>query len=271
MLSQPLCQLSVGVHSEQGQRDRNEDHHCISIDDKYLLFGDLRRVSFFAIFDGHGGSAVSLYLKTLLLNTFRNLIAKLCVEDSILDIDSFISNEFPTLEYEIIKSRIQSIRQKESVVENLIHLAFIRADILLKDKYMSYAIGSTAVVAILCDNTLYVSNIGDSEAIISEQSGNEIIIDRLSVLHNVTNEAEKSRIVYMGGKVFFGRVFGRLMTTRSFGDFEYKIPREKKDYINVEPHITALDLDKTHRYMILSCDGLWERLSYKEGIEYVQN
>ena len=72
--------MKVYSHSLQGKREANEDQHIhvLNMDNTDQT---MNPVNFFAVFDGHGGKAVSKYLKDNLpqffLNRFENVNIKL--------------------------------------------------------------------------------------------------------------------------------------------------------------------------------------------------
>lgn len=59
-----------------------------------------------------------------------------------------------------------------------------------------------------------------------------------------------------------GRVNGGLNLTRSFGDFDYK-RNSSLDYsqqmITCKPDIREVPRKKTDQFIIMGCDGIWER------------
>jgi serine/threonine protein phosphatase PrpC len=59
-----------------------------------------------------------------------------------------------------------------------------------------------------------------------------------------------------------GRVDGGLNLTRSFGDFDYK-RNEKLGYdeqkITCKPDIVKYDRCKNDEFIIMGCDGIWEK------------
>lgn len=76
------------------------------------------------------------------------------------------------------------------------------------------------------------------------------------------------RIAAAGGEIAYGMVSGELAVTRSFGDINFKHPRNKgsADFVSVRPHIRAIDLQPHDEFLILATDGLWDVLSHKEAI-----
>ncbi|CAO3652309.1 unnamed protein product [Cunninghamella echinulata] len=131
--------------------------------------------------------------------------------------------------------------------------------------------GATAVSALLTrDNVLYVSNVGDSRAIISTSNGKAI---PLSKDHKPTDPLETKRIKEAGGYVEFKRVNGSLALSRALGDFTFKnnsnLPPEKQA-VTAYPDITEHELTDNDEFMVLACDGIWDCLSNQEVVDYIR-
>ena len=75
----------------------------------------------------------------------------------------------------------------------------------------------------------------------------QVVAHNMTRAHKASDPAEKERIETMGGHVFFGRVFGALAVSRSFGDAKYKRPKTSKDFVSWEPDIKSVDLTTKHR------------------------
>lgn len=60
--------------------------------------------------------------------------------------------------------------------------------------------GSCAVITLIVDDICYIANVGDSRAIMSKNTGKEII--ELTEDHKPNNSNEKKRIMDNGGKVY---------------------------------------------------------------------
>jgi protein phosphatase 1G len=78
--------------------------------------------------------------------------------------------------------------------------------------------GTTAVVALVADNMLYVANAGDSRCVLSR---NGKAVD-MSIDHKPDMPSEKARIENAGAVIIEGRVNGNINLSRSIGDLEYK-------------------------------------------------
>ena len=127
-------------------------------------------ISYFGIFDGHGGDKCSKFLK-------QNL-------DTLL----FNSPYFPTNITESVKDAFQK-------AENQFSQYAIKGGKLV-DKS-----GSCALVALIINNTCYAINLGDSRALYSKDSGKEFY--QITRDHKPNDEKEKKRIEKMGGKVYY--------------------------------------------------------------------
>lgn len=225
---------NVYIVSKQGKRPTMEDTHAIHIFDQMKLF---------AVYDGHGGSHISKQLK----NYFHQIIfahlralpkkseanIKLALRDAFLDMDRRLYNAF------------------------------------LGNKDIS---GSTANVVLQIKNKLFISNLGDTRAVIftmgkDGKSPGRVIYNTID--HRPGLASEKERISKMGGKIIDSRVNGILAVSRAFGNFEFGLGLKTSgnNYlgelspVSPDPVIKMIDLDKLPEgkiYGLIACDGLWD-------------
>jgi len=231
--------LSSGVSEAQGRRDTMEDTHK-HIDDllaipEFAQISSFKKVAYYAVFDGHGGDQTAKMVE----NALHPRI--------------FSSEEF---------SRGDVNAALEKGFEDMDRVVVEEAN---KNNWMN---GSTCVVGLVLDGVLTVANIGDSEGVlISVSPTGETIAQNLTKPHKATDPGEKERIEALGGHVFFGRVFGALAVSRSFGDAKYKKPKTSKDFVSWEPFIESIPLTQDHKFLVLACDGLWDVMTHKEVAE----
>ncbi|KAA8523280.1 hypothetical protein F0562_009703 [Nyssa sinensis] len=119
------------------------------------------------------------------------------------------------------------------------------------------AVGSTAVVAIICPTHIIVANCGDSRAVLCRGK----VAVPLSVDHKPNREDERARIEAAGGKVIRWdgfRVSGVLAMSRSIGD------RYLEPYVIPDPEMMFVTRAKEDECLILASDGLWDVMTNEE-------
>ncbi|CAL1269715.1 unnamed protein product [Larinioides sclopetarius] len=131
-----------------------------------------------------------------------------------------------------------------------------------------YLSGSTATVAIVRLNRIYVANVGDSRCVLSRKGQ---AID-MSLDHKPDDPEEQARIIGAGGSVSEdGRVDNCLNLSRAFGDFKFKgdsfVPSQQ--CITAEPFIKSVDIEKDDDFLIIASDGIWNSMSSQEVVDYI--
>ena len=226
------------------------------------------KISFFAIFDGHGGEVCSSYLK----HNFLNFL----IEDKNFpnDIKESILNTVEKIEKEFNKKYVD-------ILNNNIDLS-----------------GSCACIILIIDNKIYAINIGDSRAIISYDIGSKI--QPLTIDHKPNNPIEYNRIIKIGGKVYIDnddddrdydklnfidkendfddyinnnyifRIYPcHLAVARTIGDLKAK----NKNYGGLPgeiisiPDIYVYDISTNMDFIIIGCDGIYDNLTNEEIID----
>ena len=119
---------------------------------------------------------------------------------------------------------------------------------------------------------LYCVNLGDCRTILC-RNGRAV---NLSVDHKANLKPEVDRIKKMGGYVSLGRIFGRLMITRAFGDFELKMKQDMENnfhivnFVSIEPDIRYMRLNyETDRFLLMASDGIFDRITSQEAIDFI--
>ncbi|PTD03168.1 Protein phosphatase 2C 3 [Fusarium culmorum] len=227
--------LIYGVSAMQGWRISMEDAHTTVLDLDTAKTHD-SKLSFFGVFDGHGGDKVALFTG----QNIHNIIFKQ---------DTFKSGDYA-----------QGLKDG--------FLATDRA-ILNDPKYEEEVSGCTACVSLIAGNKLYVANAGDSRGVLGIKGRAK----PLSQDHKPQLENEKNRITAAGGFVDFGRVNGNLALSRAIGDFEFKKSAElspENQIVTAYPDVEQHDLTDEDEFLVLACDGIWDCQSSQAVVEFVR-
>ncbi|CAE7237803.1 Ppm1a [Symbiodinium sp. KB8] len=225
--------LTCALVSMQGWRVTQEDAHVMQLgvpghDD----------VSWFGVFDGHGGSLISN-------EAAKRLLGKIDLS----------STEPEALQAAMRKGFLEcdaEMRKMDAIQRGDDHS------------------GSTAITAFVTPTHIVTGNCGDSRAILVASSG----VKPLSFDHKPYNEAEAKRITEAGGTVTMRRVNGDLAVSRALGDYVYKhsrtLPAEKQQ-VSPEPEFTVHKRDAaTDQFLVLACDGIWDVMENDEVGAFLQ-
>lgn len=245
---QPLLYSTCSV---QGERQYMEDEFFVE------------QGRFAAVFDGHGGAAVSRYLRQNLYANFQAALpasASMIVE--VAD-DGTTTNEIP-----ILSTALETAFDKvDSEVGNISHWSFQ---------------GSTALAVVIHENivngtrSIVSANLGDSRAVLSR---NRIAID-LTKDHKPNCITERERIEALGGTVDWCgdvdnrgnpvehtgvyRINGNLALSRAIGD------RSERPWVTNSVELAHYLIDEDNdSFVLLATDGLFDVMSSQEVITFI--
>ncbi|OSD07240.1 PP2C-domain-containing protein [Trametes coccinea BRFM310] len=223
-----------GVTEMQGWRITMEDAHTAVLD----LDGEpTESNTFFAVYDGHGGSAVAKYAGEHL---HQRLVAD----------EAYKQKDYPRALKNAFLGTDEDIRSNPDFARD--------------------ASGCTAVAALVTkDGRIYVANAGDSRSVISIKGEAK----QLSYDHKPQNEKEKNRIVAAGGYIEYGRVNGNLALARALGDFDYKKNASlapEAQIITSDPEVIEHDMTEEDEFIIIACDGIWDCLTSQQAVNVVR-
>ncbi|KAH0613128.1 uncharacterized protein H6S33_009508 [Morchella sextelata] len=261
--------LAFGLSSMQGWRISMEDAHAAVLDlhkpDVAGTAGKEGRLSFFGVYDGHGGEKVAAFSGD---NVHKIVVKQASFEagdygkalqDGFLATDRAIlqGNKLPFLVF--VKSWLGFILGQDAD----------ESTGSLDPRYGDEVSGCTATAALISDTKIYVANAGDSRTVLGVKGRAK----PLSFDHKPQNEAEKARIQAAGGFVDFGRVNGNLALSRAIGDFEFKksadLPPEQQ-IVTAFPDINIHEISDDDEFLVLACDGIWDCQSSQAVIEFVR-
>lgn len=238
--------ISYGVSAVQGWRPTMEDAsvQLLSLHERWPS------LSLFAVFDGHGGDAVSKLLKERLPKQLLCEWEELCVGCGIPD--------------------EMSLATEPSLIERCATQAFQHALMTLDAQLSAHEqVGSTAVMALLSPWHVVCANVGDSRAVLC-RGAHALAI---SVDHKPSNAEEQARILKAGKSVVDGRIEYDLAVSRAVGDHMYK-QREGlsavEQAVTAWPDVRVVARQPEDEFVLLACDGVWDVLSPQQAVEFVR-
>lgn len=222
--------MDVHVKNIKGRRPTNEDAHTIFLN---IDGHDTTKpsVNLFAIYDGHGGNAVSKILSKLVPPLFldkriiyplhKPQIIKLC-----MDIQNVLKNEHPEI---------------------------------------AQAVGSTCLIVaqylVHGEQFISICNIGDCRCIAChDQSAIAMTKD-----HKPSWPEEMARINSERGKLQWDGVEWRiddLSVSRSFGDLF-------STHVSPIPDLFKYKITSSDKFLVLACDGLWDAMNNQDVVNFV--
>ena len=248
-------------------RNYNEDRISIMINmnppNNYINKTKFPKVSYFGVFDGHGGKNCAEYLRD-------NLLKLICT-----------NKNFPSNINLAIKESFKKADEE-----------FLNKYAIKDGKLIDYS-GSCGLFLLIINNMAYIANVGDSRCLISCNNGE--IKKAVTRDHKPNLIYEKQRIILNGGIIYqsqnminddHGNIFlkgkiligpyrvlpGKLSVSRTIGDAEAKcklfggIP----NVVINEPDIYSFNIANNEiDYFILCCDGVFEQLNNEDVFECV--
>lgn len=208
-----------------GRRRTMEDTHLNAKVD-LTICGQTHEMHLFGIFDGHGGASAAEYLK-------EHLSAQ--VAETLLEMN---------------QSGLTDVG-----IWNALKMAFVKLNRIYEGRA-----GSTATLAVVLDNKLWVANLGDSRTILVKETGS---VMQLSEDAKPADPRYLRGIQNRGGWVRMGRtprVQGRLAVARAFGDHALE------PFVSSRPKITMVPLSEIPRgsHIVLACDGVYDVASTRQ-------
>ena len=156
-------------------------------------------LSYFAVYDGHGGSSASAYLAQ---NLHMNIVESLAIAARDIQAAAGVTE--------------QSIL--DGLVIKTLRDAFLKTDYQFLATSPDSEHGSTATAVLIMGSRMYCANVGDSRTILCRS----FVPIPLSHDHKPTRADEAKRIKDAGGHIISNRVMGVLAVSRSFGDANLK-------------------------------------------------
>eukprot|EP01035_Chromulina_nebulosa_P017718 gene17718-23310_t len=257
-----------GFSEIKGWSKVNEDRALtipsLSSHSQYGLFG---------VFDGHGGSFCSEYLK----NNLSNIVS------SQLDIHLSSTSNIEESLVAVLKKSCELI---EKELREIPKLTVTRPKTAAGKLKAADTSGSTAIICLISTTHFAIANIGDSRAVLGSTRESTCECIPLSFDHKLNVLSEKERVEATGANVsqvgdnsdvYEVIVKGcdeRLRMSRSFGDFLFKSNDElswDKQAVIAIPDIIIRERTNNDEFIVLACDGIWDVMSNSDVVAFVHN
>lgn len=238
-----------GVSSVIGRRTAMEDYHIATSFQGCHVFG---------VFDGHDGHQAASIVADHLPESLNELFTK---------------------RYAFLKKIYQATDDIESrIVGQAAHWALHNSFLSMEKKVTeerdkkTFDSGTTALVSLLCGKKLWVANAGDTRAVLSKKGQ----AYALSTDHSNSNPSEVERIkaakwvrirYFTDGQhyyEFFNNNTALSVTLfRSIGhQWEDSFPGG----CIPDPEIESIELSEDTDFLIMACDGVWDRLTNQSAV-----
>ncbi|KAJ7103645.1 phosphatase 2C-like domain-containing protein [Mycena belliarum] len=291
----------IGVVSSRGNRSHQEDHSSfvtLSLDPEELRLSVKklgvdwdpsnvpealsRQAVFIGIYDGHGGSAVSQYLRQELHGLVES-VTKSTIPELYAWIQE-LGGYFKRFKGGALTPWIKGAEEPPFDLEARMTQAFFEVDRNLSGDNVAQSCGATASVAILHSLdapatpffasrklALTVAHCGDTRVLLCSTDGGKVF--PMTENHHADARVEAIRLRRMMGSSLitdsFGesRWMGALANTRCLGDLRYK-----KFGVTPEPEVRTKLLEGSEwAYLVLISDGISSMLSDSEVVDLARN
>uniref|UniRef100_A0A1D1YN08 protein-serine/threonine phosphatase n=1 Tax=Anthurium amnicola TaxID=1678845 RepID=A0A1D1YN08_9ARAE len=243
--------IRCGAWSHEGSRKSMEDTH-VCIADLAMEFGCTSlyesTVSFYGVFDGHGGTAAAHFV--------RDNLPRVIVEDA----------DFPLKLEKVVTVEDADFPSK---LEKVVTRSFMKTDEEFKQSCLSTeSSGTTALTAMIFGRYLLVANAGDCRAVLS-RIGKAI---EMSEDHKPICKREEERIKSLGGYVDKeGYLNGELSVSRALGDWHLDgLKKVGGGPLSAEPELKMVTLTKGDEFLIIGSDGLWDVFSSEDAVDFAR-
>lgn len=242
----------IGTTVPYGMADtlgRNE--HLSTLDMVVPRFRGHEDETLIGLFDGQslssGGSRVAKYLHEKFKHFFSDELEKLKQDETPIDA---MRRTYLGLNKELASAAAQAIDAREHPSSALVHRGSISGPTLDDDDLNS---GSVATVMYLHGMELYMSNVGDAQALLIQSEGGHRVMTRK---HDPAESSERARIKEAGGYVSRqGKLNDQLDVSRAFGYVQLT------PCVIAAPHVCKVDIKESDEMILLASRELWDYLT----------
>ncbi|KAF2218200.1 hypothetical protein BDZ85DRAFT_245625 [Elsinoe ampelina] len=252
----------IGTSIPYGMADTlGRSEHLSTLDMVIPNFQGHEDQTVFGMFDGQalssGGSRVARYLHEKFRYHLSDELEKLKA-DKETPIDA-LRRAYLGLNKELATAATQAT-DKQEAAPGTIHRASVGGPELGDDDISS---GAVATVCYLHGMDLYVSNVGDAQALLISSEGSHRIITQK---HDPAEAGERQRIKTAGGFVSRqGKLNDVLEVSRAFGYAQYM------PVVTAAPHVSKISLKETDEMILLASRELWDYLTFDFAVDIARS
>lgn len=234
-----------------------------AIDLHSSLPSDTEATEFYAVHDGHGGTGAVEFVR-------RRLRTLLCAHPGFNNESGMMEellNQLDPPSPKILFDGAQSTTAFSAppAASDLLRTASVHKVQELGEANM-LSPGCVSCVAVLRGGFVYVAHLGDVRAVLC--NGGEM--EQLTEDHCPNMDAERRRLDKLGVEVSSdGYMHGRICVSRAFGDWAWDA-QEKCPGVICEPEVQKVALADNSEFLLLACDGIFEKFSSKEAAQVVR-
>ncbi|XP_046855285.1 TGF-beta-activated kinase 1 and MAP3K7-binding protein 1-like [Xenia sp. Carnegie-2017] len=287
----PICSDSgVGFSPNQRYRadgGRREEHEFE--DQSFHFHLEDKACYLYGVFDGYNGKAAAEFsaqklpaelLLGQLMDNMSDDEVKEVLKQAIIEVEKgfFDSIGDKLVEKTLIQEEIADMNEYDAIQQFPLKVNRLRAI------EQEIACGSTAVVALIYNDKLFVTNVGNSRAVLSSYDSNgHLNIRQLSTDHVISNEDELMRLSNLGldiESIRHGLKLGNHDSTRCIGDYTVKGGYQEFDILSgasAEPVIGEPDsfgglvIDESFYFLVLMSDGIYKSLENSTVLQHDAN
>lgn len=242
----------IGTSMPYGMADtlgRNE--HLSTLDMVVPRFRGHEAETLIGLFDGQslssGGSRVAKYLHEKFKHIFSEELERLKSGETAVDA---LRRTYLGLNKDLATTAMQAINEREHPGSALVHRGSVSGPELGDDDMNS---GACATVMYLHGMDLFMSNVGDAQALLIQSEGGHRVITRK---HDPAETLERQRIREAGGYVSRqGKLNDQLDVSRAFGYVSLT------PCVIAAPHVVQVTLKESDEMILLASRELWDYLT----------
>ncbi|TKX20031.1 adenylate cyclase [Elsinoe australis] len=252
----------IGTSIPYGMADTlGRSEHLSTLDMVIPNFQGHEDQTVFGMFDGQalssGGSRVARYLHEKFRYHLSDELEKL-KSDKETPIDA-LRRAYLGLNKELATAATQATDKQDNAT-GMVHRASVGGPELGEDDIGS---GAVATVCYLNGMDLFVSNVGDAQALLISSEGSHRIITQK---HDPAEAGERQRIKAAGGFVSRqGKLNDVLEVSRAFGYAQYM------PVVTAAPHVSKIQLKESDEMILLASRELWDYLTFDFAVDIARS